>query len=158
MAIIGVDFSGQVGTDAPVYAVGVKYLRRRQQRHRVVYLSQAKHDEYKSCTRNWCEKLSAIMIYYAALEIYTSHDVIVVDREFMGKRRGYVERCMRKLFGERFFGMHPLNNPNILWDSPRTNEVVKKAHVKSRSARHKGMEPDERDPSFETELGWLEKL
>jgi hypothetical protein len=158
LAIIGVDISGQVGTDPPVYAVGVKYLRRNEQKHEVVCLSPSKHDEYDSCTKNWCEKISAILIYLAALGVYTSHDVVVIDCDFEGKRRLYVERYLKRLFGERFVGKYPLNDPNILWQPAQINDTVKKAHVKSQRARHRLIEPNITDPNLEREIGWLKKL
>mgnify|MGYP001027439128 CR=1 FL=1 len=157
MPVIGVDISGQVGSNPPVYAVAVK-LRREEQYHHIVCLTPARHDEYRSSARNWCEKLSAILIYKATLELYNSGDAIVIDVDFMGNRRIRIENCLKTLFGTRFLGQHPLNDPNILFVPPRLNIHVKKAHVKSRLARHRGIAADLKDPDLSDEFDWLEKL
>jgi len=158
LAIIGVDISGQVGSNPPIYSVGVKYLRRNEQKHHIVSLSTSKHDEYDCCTRNWCEKISAILMYLAAVGVYTSRDVLAIDCDFEGRRRFYVERYLKRLFGEKFFGNSPLNDPNILWQPSRINRTVKMAHVKSQRARHRLIEPTIKDPNLEREIGWLEKV
>lgn len=157
MPVIGVDISGQVGVNPPVYAVAVKFMRE-EQHHHVVCLSPTRHDEYDSCTKNWCEKLSAILIYKATLKLYNSRDVIVIDVDFLGGRRTYVENCLKRLFGIRFAGRHPLNDPNILFIPPRLNAHVKKAHKKSQLARHKEINTDLKDPDLSDEFDWLETL
>lgn len=158
MPVIGVDVSGRVGADPPIYVAAVKLGRRVQQSHRIIYLSPTKHDEYVACTRNWCEKLSAILVFMASVNLYTSRDVIAIDNDWEGRRRAYVKCCLERLFGKRFFGQHPLNEPNIIFVPARLNENVKRADVKSRAARHKRIEPDLRDPNLSKELDWLEAL
>jgi len=157
LPVIGVDISGQVGVNPPVYAVAVKF-RREEQQHHVVCLGLARHDEYDSCARNWCEKLSAILIYKATLELYNSRDAIVIDVDFLGRRRTYVKNCLKRLFGVRFFGQHPLDDPNILFVPPRLDLNVKQAHVKSQLARHKKINTNVRDPDLSDEFDWLAKL
>lgn len=158
MPVIGVDISGQVGQDPPVYSVAVKLTRRDNQTHNIVCLSKAKHDEYVGCTRNWVEKVSSILIYRAVVGIYTSLDIIFVDYDFEGKRRQYVERCLKRLFGERFYGHHPLNNPTIKFIPAQYDRNVKKADIKSKMARHRDMPDDSKDSDFSKELLWLSKL
>lgn len=157
MPVIGVDISGQVGVNPPVYAVAVKF-RRDEQQHHVVCLSPARHNEYDSCTRNWCEKLSAILIFKATVELYNSRDAIAIDVDFLGKRRTYVKNCLKRLFGVRFCGQHPLNDPNIVFVPPRLDAYVKEAHVKSQLARHRDIATDLKDPDLSDEFGWLDIL
>jgi len=158
LPFIGVDIAGQVGSDPPVYCVAVKRSRRAKQTHRVVCVSKQKHEEYAGCTRNWNEKLSSILIYWAVVDIYTSIDVIVIDVDFEEKRRKYVERCLNRLFGERFFGQSPLSDPNIMFAPAQFNENVKTADVKSKMARHRNMPSDWKDPDFSREFSWLSNL
>jgi hypothetical protein len=158
LPIIGVDISGQVGVNPPVYSVAVK-LYKQKQVHHIVYLSPNKHDEYASLgTRNWREKVSAILIYLATVEIYTSLDTIVIDVDFEGRRRKYVTRCLERLFGVRFQGRYPLNSPSIIYAPRKVNEYVKVADKKSKLAHSKRMEPDIRDPNLQQQLDWLEIL
>lgn len=158
MPVIGVDISGQVGVEAPVYCVAVKLSRRSKQTHKIVCLSKEKHDEYANYTRNWREKLSSILIFRAVVEIYSFVDVIVIDTDFEGERRRHVERCLRRLFGERFVGQYPLTSPNILFQSARSNKNVKEADLKSKLARHRSLAYDFKDLDFSKEFSWLDNL
>jgi hypothetical protein len=162
MTVIGVDISGQVGQDPPVYCVAVKLTRRNTQTHNTVCLSKTKHDEYANCARNWVEKISSALIYRAVIDfsppLYTSNDVIFIDVDFEGKRRTHVEHCLKRLFGERFYGHYPLNNPTIKFIPAQLDRNVKKADVKSKMARHRDMPYNVKDPDFTTELSWLSKL
>ena len=92
------------------------------------------------------------------MEIYTSLDSIVIDVDFEGQRRKHVERCVRRLFGERFYGRHPLNNPNILFIPVELDRHVKIADVKSKMARHRDMPSNSKDPDLSKEFSWLSNL
>ena len=150
--------SGQVGSDPPVYCVAVKLGRRDKQTHNIVCLSRETHDGYSNCTRNWTEKLSAILIYRAAVDIYSSVDSIVIDHDFEGQRQMFVERCIRRLFGERFFGRYPLNNPTLLFIPEQYDRNVRKADRKSKIARHRNMPYNLKDPDLTREFSWLDTL
>jgi len=153
LPIIGVDSSGHVKYP-PIWMVAVRESKRFQ-KHHAVLMSYEEHDKYATAMKNWYEKLSAALIFRAVLPIYYSGDSIHVDHDFEGKTEKHVERYLKRLFGVRFYGRHPLNAPSITFIPPRYSGAVKIAHKKSRLARYKTLNINERDPNLDREFSEL---
>lgn len=138
MAIIAVDSSGIID-DSPVWMVAVRMVN--VQKHNALYLSENECFKYKEEIEiNWREKLSSVLIFKSMEPLIKHFDMIQIDVDFLGWRKKYVEKCLKRLFGEIFYGKSPLSNPKIQFTKPEYSEDVKLADKKSKMARHREIE------------------
>lgn len=155
MSKIGVDSSGHV-RNPPIWFVGTRQSKRKGQKIYSVYVSREKHKELEKCTKNWAEKISAILIYKVVCPIFCEGDAIVVDKDFQGKTCEYVEDYLKQLLRNRYPKKPLLANPNVFFIPDNQSEEVKHAHIKSKNLRYKKIRLNEKDPDFQSELKILE--
>lgn len=149
--IIGVDSSGQV-KNPPIWMVAVRQSKRRGQKTYAIYLSKEKIIKLAKSIKNWNEKISAALIFKAVIQLYNTGDAIVIDHDFSGKTREYVEKYVKRLFGVRYLGKPQFTNPPIIFASKRDSPQVKEADLKSGRVRHGIIVINEKDPNLTNEL------
>ena len=141
MTIIGVDSSGHV-KNPPIYMMAVRITKKKGQIESLLHVSPKQHKKYtrfvkKMKISHWFEKISAILIFKAVCQIYYAHDSINIDVDFHGESRRYIERCLKKLFLDKYPSDSKRNNPGITFVPAKIDENVKKADQKSKKARKK---------------------
>lgn len=136
MGIVGVDSSGIVkNPPEPVWMAAIRKVN--VQYHNILYLSVPECEKYRKLIgENWVEKLSAALIFKSLEPLIKYSDIVQIDRDFLGWRRKYVEKCLHKLFGKRFFGRYPLSDAKIQFIGEESDDVAE-ADTKSWNARHK---------------------
>lgn len=155
MTIIGVDSSGHV-KNPPIWIVATRRSKKSGQRAYAIYISSEKHRELEKCTKNWFEKVCAILIFKVVTPIFYDGDAIVVDKDFQGAS-SYIEKYLKKLLQNTYPKNPRMANPNVLFIPDHDSKQVKEAHLKSQRLRHKRFScQSERDPSFEKELSILQ--
>ena len=109
MAVVAVDTSGQIKVDKDVWIVATR--RQNQLRYSVIHINQHYQSQFVK-TENWIEKLNAILFFRVSNELFKSHDIIEIDKDFQGTHAKYVEKYLKRLFGIFNYGTDR-NNPNI---------------------------------------------
>jgi hypothetical protein len=123
LGVIGVDSSGIIkDPPEPVWMAAVRKVQ--VQKHNILYLSESECAKYRKMIPEewWRERIG---------------DIIQIHEDWKGKRRRkIVERYLRRMFGIRFLGRHPLNNPKIQFISGEGTLDIQLADRKSWKARH----------------------
>jgi hypothetical protein len=149
---VALDTSGQVGMDKDIWVVATR--RQNQLRYCALRINQ-KYERQFHDTENWREKLSAILFFKTSNELLKSHDIIQIDKDFLGRHADYVKKYMKQLFGSFNFGTDR-NNPIIQFIPARFSDAIKEAHDYTQLARH-GKVRNEINPNIEKEFKFLKR-
>jgi hypothetical protein len=152
LAIVAIDTSGQIKTDKDVWIVAIRMQN--QLRYYALYINQNYQNQFKD-TENWVEKLYASLFFKTSNDLFKSHDIIQIDKDFQGTRAKYVETYMKQLFGSFNFGTDR-NNPTIQFIPAKYSDDVKKAHKHTQLARH-GKLTVQRNPNINKEFEHLKR-
>ena len=153
MGIVAIDSSGTF-EQPPIWVVAVRKVN--IQKHNVLRLNETQCDDYKKrIAENWREKVSAACMFKCLEPLIKHSDIIQIDKDFLGWRKDYVERYLKRLFGKKFYGKYPLSNPKIQFIPDEYSDDVTLAHRKTQSARRKGIKVYE-CPDLGKLLQWLE--
>lgn len=156
MTKIGVDSSGHV-KNPPIWFVASRRSKNRGQLAHAVYVSNEKHSELAQCTKDWYEKVCAILIYKVVRPIFYQGDVLVIDVDFQASAK-YIEKYLRKLLQFDFPRNPYMANPAVFFIPETKSNEVKDAHIKSQRLHSKELPycRREKDPSFKRELAILD--
>jgi hypothetical protein len=157
VTIIGVDSSGHV-KNPPIWVIAARRSKKSGQKSHAIYISVEKHCELEKCTKNtknWFEKVCAILIFKAVTPIFYDGDTIIIDKDFQGSEP-YIEKYLKKLLQDAYSRNPRMANPTVLFIPDYYNKQVKEAHIKVQNLRHKRFHCScEKDPSLEKELSTL---
>lgn len=138
MGVIGVDSSGIIkDPPEPVWMAAVR--KAQVQKHNILYLSESECAKYRKMIPEewWRERIGAALAFKSLLPLIKHSDIIQIHEDWKGKRRRkIVERYLRRMFGIKFLGRHPLNNPKIQFISGGGTLDIQLADRKSWKARH----------------------
>ena len=141
MGIVAIDSTGTF-EEPPVLIVAVRKIN--EQKHNVLRLSQQMCNNYeKNIGRNWREKVSAACIFKSLRPLVKDSDIIQIDKDFLGWRKDYIERNLKRLFGLKFMGKSRLSDPTIQFIPAKYCPPVQEAHDKTQLARHKNIKVHE---------------
>lgn len=157
MVEIGVDCSGQVKQfDFPIWVVASRHSKRKQLKY-VIYISTGYHASLAGITKNWFEKVSAILFFKACHPLFHLGDVIFIDKDFPGQTEKYFRRYFLRLFGKNYYGKKiAWTRPSIEFIPARYSSAVKEADRKSKKARYGKILINEKDPDITKEISMLE--
>jgi hypothetical protein len=124
-------------------------------RYTVIHINRDFQDRFQNTTENWVEKLNAILFFRAANTLFMSHDIIQIDKDFLGIHARYVKRYMESLFGKFNFGTDK-NKPTIQFIPDTLSEDVKEAHKYTKLARYRRI-PSIDNPNIEKEFSYLRR-
>lgn len=110
LVIVALDTSGQIRVDTDIWIVAVR--KQNVTRYTVIHINRDYQDRFQNTTENWVEKLNAILFFRAANTLFMSHDIIQIDKDFLGIHARYVKHYMESLFGKFNFGTDK-NKPTI---------------------------------------------
>jgi hypothetical protein len=154
MAVVAIDTSGQIKIDRDVWVVATR--RQNQLRYSAIHINQ-QYQNWFVQTDNWVEKLSAILFFKTSNELFKSHDIIQIDKDFQGTRAKHVEKYLKRLFGLFNYGTDR-NNPNIQFIPAKYSADVREAHQYTQLARHrKGKLQVKHNPSIKKEFESLKQ-
>ena len=137
MGVVAVDSTGTF-EEPPVLVVAVRKVE--VQRHNALRLTRAMCTSYEeNIGKNWRERVSAACIFKSIYPLIKKADIIQIERDFLGRREDYLARNLKRLFGIKFAGKHPLSNPTIQFIPAKFCPPVKEAHQKTQYARHKSI-------------------
>ena len=154
MAIVAIDTSGQILRNSDVWIVAVR--RQNHLTHTGVYINQNYQNQFRNITRNWVDKLYAILFFRTSNTLLKTHDIIQIDKDFQGRRADEIRRYMERLFGVFNQGTDR-TKPIIQFLPPKYSREVREAHKISQSARH-GEITITQNPNITKEMNCLRLL
>lgn len=134
MAVVALDTSGQIRVDSDIWIVAVR--KQNVIRYTSIHINRDFQDQFKNATENWVQKLNAILFFRVANTLFRSHDIIQIDKDFLGVHARYVRDYIKYLFGKFNYGTDK-TNPIIQFVPDWISEEVREAHKYTQLARHR---------------------